>query len=285
MMDISLVAAGSEWRSTLSEALKRSEVFLSIITQHSLNSQFVLAELGAARAFAQAEGETLLIPIVADNIPIPSVIADIYAIIGSDKNVAEIVEEVDRAITAFTGRRAAKEKQQEEQKEKIETNAADYIEDAILSLRRNEKRDRVFASWWYSAGFVSVLAGMIFGFMNLAAVSTAATDWLHFAFAALKTVVVIGLLIAAAKYAFLMGRSYMTEALKSADRIHAIAFGKFYLRAYGAKADWTQMKEVFQNWNITTSSTFGSASTEHFDPKYVEAIVEVAKAVAARSKA
>jgi hypothetical protein len=48
----------------------------------------------------------------------------------------------------------------------------------------------------------------------------------------------------------------MREALKNADRRHAINFGKFYLESYGAAAEWSQVKEAFEHWNITGENAF-----------------------------
>jgi hypothetical protein len=53
----------------------------------------------------------------------------------------------------------------------------------------------------------------------------------------------------------------MQEALKNADRRHAINFGKFYLESYGAAADWTQVKEAFEHWNITGANAFTRGET------------------------
>ena len=99
---------------------------------------------------------------------------------------------------------------------------------------------------------------------------------------ALKTIVVIGLLSACAKYAFVLGKSYSSESLKSSDRIHAIRFGEFYLRAFGDKTRWDELKEVFQHWNIDRNSSFSTLDVSQFDPKIVESLLDVARLVSGR---
>ncbi|MNW15678.1 hypothetical protein D3C71_2142650 [compost metagenome] len=65
--------------------------------------------------------------------------------------------------------------------------------------------------------------------------------------------------------------------MKAADRIHAIRFGEFYLRAFGDKTKWAELKEVFQHWNIDRTSNFSSLDTSQFDPKIVESLLELTK--------
>ena len=110
------------------------------------------------------------------------------------------------------------------------------------------------------------------------------TEWADLAVASLKSVIVIGLLAACAKYAFSLGISYVSEALKCSDRIHAIAFGKFYLQAYGEKATWAELKEVFQHWNIDRTSTFSSLDTTQIDPQILSLLGDVVKAALGKAK-
>jgi hypothetical protein len=69
----------------------------------------------------------------------------------------------------------------------------------------------------------------------------------------------------------------MVEALRNADRSHAISFGEFYLQAYGTDTDWAELKEAFQHWNIDSGSVFADQKTSDFDPKLLEAAVALAK--------
>lgn len=85
--------------------------------------------------------------------------------------------------------------------------------------------------------------------------------------------------IAFARYAFIFSNSYMHESLKNSERRHAINFGKFYLEAYGANASWEQVKEAFQHWNISNDSAFTKKNTSDFDPKVMENVVELSKAL------
>jgi TIR domain len=277
---------GQDWESALSEALQSSEVFVSLLTENSINSQYVLTELGAARAYQRTSKRMLVIPVLLDKIEIPPVIRHIQVIFAPKRDIDEIVDQIERAITTFIGQRAAVEEKEVEVKKRIEANAAVYIDEAIRSLAEREAKNRLSGNIWYYLGYITLAAGVGYGVYSVAQYASSNDQhWIRFAYLGLKSIIIIGLLIACSKYAFTLGKSYMSEALKSADRIHAISFGRFYLRAFSEKADWAELKEVFQHWNISNSSAFTELDVNHFDPKFLEAVVEVAKALAAKVEA
>lgn len=71
------------------------------------------------------------------------------------------------------------------------------------------------------------------------------------------------------------------EALKNADRRHAINFGKFYLESYGAAAEWTQIKEAFEHWNITGDNAFSKPEENKLD---ITAVDKLASSIEKFSK-
>jgi hypothetical protein len=282
-LDVDTLSPGQEWRKVLTDALQSSEVFVSLLTSNSIQSSFVLTELGAARAFSQTSKKTLVIPIVFRDVQVPPVIQDIQYISAAGDDTDEIVLQIESAITAFIGKRAAEEKKQVEEQRRIESTAAEYVEEAIKSLREHEGRNRRIGSLWYYLGYFTLIVGVLYGAYSITKFSSSNdTYWIPFAYLSLKSIVIVGLLIASSKYAFTLGKSYMSEALKSADRVHAISLGKFYLQAFGDRANWEELKEVFQHWNIDKSSAFSSLDTNNFDPKFLEAVLEVAKVVTSK---
>jgi len=282
--DVDTLSAGTDWRATLDQGLKASEVFIVVLSESTVKSQYVLAEVGAARAFALESGRMLIVPVIIDNSAPPLSLQDIHAIIQPDRNLDEIVPKIETAISAFIGRRAAQQAAAEEAAQKIQTNAADYIRVAIDSLAKLEVRDRRLGYVWYALGFVSLVVGIGFALWGLSMASQqTALPTENLLLVALKALVVIGLLGACAKYAFSLGKSYASEALKCSDRMHAIRFGEFYLRAFGDKTKWEELKEVFQHWNIDRSSSFSGLDVSSFDPKVVESLVELAKLLPAKT--
>lgn len=283
--DVSALTPGSPWREVLSKALTTADVFVPILTEHSVRAQFVLSEIGAARVIAQSRGDMLVIPVVLGQIDVPNVVGDLQAIISEDSDVEYTATEIDRAVLGLVARRAVRQQQQEAKSAQEEKDVSAYVEVAIASLRHNELRERVIATMWFVLGIAALGGGVFFGIEALSRAGgtvpkTAAdvsTAWVGFAWAALKSLVIIGLLLAATKYCFVLGRAHMSEALKSSDRIHAISYGSFYLRAFRGSEAPAGITEVFQHWNITTPSAFANSSSDQFDPKYVEKIVEIVK--------
>ena len=276
--DVDELSPGTDWRAALDTGLKTSEIFIVVISENTQRSQYVLAEVGAARAYALESGRMLLIPLIIDDTPPPPLIQDIHAIIQPDQNLDAIVPSIEASISSFMGRRAAKEAAASEATEKIQNNAASYIKVALDSLEKLELRDRVISYLWYIVGFGALILGITFALQGLSEASQqGALGTESLLLVALKALVVIGLLGACAKYAFPLGKSYSGEALKASDRIHAIRFGEFYLRAFGDKTKWDELREVFQHWNIDRTSSFSALETSQFDPKIVESLLEITK--------
>ncbi len=172
--DVEALAAGTDWRSTLDQGLRASEVFIVIVSENTSRSQYVLTEVGAARAYALESGRMLIIPIVVGDISIPLYLQDIHAIIQRDRNVDEILPKLEVAIASFIGRRVAQQAAATEVAEKIQSNAADYIKVAIESLARLEVRDRCLGYVWYALGFVSLIVGIGFALWSLSTMSSQA---------------------------------------------------------------------------------------------------------------
>ena len=104
--------------------------------------------------------------------------------------------------------------------------------------------------------------------------------WEYIVYSSLRGVVIIGVALAFARYAFLFSQQYMTESLRIADRRHAISFGAFYVESYGATADWAQVKEAFANWNLTNSDNASARSediskTENFEVPEIAKKIEI----------
>jgi hypothetical protein len=101
-------------------------------------------------------------------------------------------------------------------------------------------------------------------------------NWSLTTFYALKSIFIIILLIAASKYSFTLAKSYMSESLKIADRIHAISFGKFYLQVFNDKINPDEIKEIFRDWNINNQlNNFSNQSSSDYDPKIIERSIEL----------
>lgn len=162
-----------------------------------------------------------------------------------------------------------KDRYKEETQRRMELTAKRFVSQALETLDHQEKRFHRIARVWSGIGAAALCLGI--GFW-IAVALTSLVSWPHpmtwalWAFLAFKGVVALALVVGLARYAFLFSRSYMQEALKNADRRHAIHFGQFYLESYGVAADWSQVKDAFEHWNMAASNAF--SPEQHHRPEW-----------------
>lgn len=171
-----------------------------------------------------------------------------------------------------------KERYNEESRKKIEIKSKDYVADALDKLDKKETQFHRISKIWSAIGGASLFGGLsFFGYVTVASFSQIPTSvtWEFITFSVFKGLIAVALFAALAKYAFLFSSSYMRESLKNADRRHAINFGKFYLESYGAAAEWTQIKEAFEHWNITGSNAFSKTEENQLDVTALEKVATV----------
>ncbi|WP_176083095.1 toll/interleukin-1 receptor domain-containing protein [Martelella sp. HB161492] len=273
---------GINWRLELNQGLKAAEVFIILISENAMHSQFPMMELGTARAYAETSGKMLILPIVLGDLSLPTIVQDIQVIFARDRSASDLVADIDIAISAFEGRRTAQEKQQEELAQAVRGNLAEFVDEAIKTQQQYETQHKVSARRWYMIGYASLLLGLLTtAFLAYSVIIgvPATSDYARTISISLLNVIAIAILAALARYAYSLGKSYMSESLKSSDRIHAIQFGKFFLRAYGSKANSIEIREVFQHWNIDRTSTFSSLDASQIDPQIVNMVVQIVSAI------
>lgn len=184
---------------------------------------------------------------------------------------------------------------------RIEGKSAEYVNDAVEALKSNEKAFYWTSFGWSLAGGLGIalgLAALIFSLYSGMQELVANKDigWMLFSFMAIKSMVVIAVVFALAKYSMLFSKSYMHESLRNIERQHAINFGKFYLGTYGAGASWESVKAVFEHWNISRDSAFlaadkGEIGTPAVNPTEIagqltracESLAEIGKKISVRS--
>lgn len=167
------------------------------------------------------------------------------------------------------------ERYNEESRKKIEHTSKDYVSDALNLLGKKEAEFHSRSKTWAAIGAASLLGGIsFFGYVTIASFSTMPNQlsWEFITFSIFKGLLAVALFAALAKYSFIFSNSYMRETLKNADRRHAINFGKFYLESFGATAEWSQIKEAFEHWNISGENNISKNEYNKFDITILEKI-------------
>ena len=95
-------------------------------------------------------------------------------------------------------------------------------------------------------------------------------------FISIHNVVILTVFAALSRLSFILGKSFMVEAIRNGDRIHAISFGKFYIQAYGKQASRQEIREVLGEWNIDKGSSFHTQDAKEIDPNIL-GILELLK--------
>jgi hypothetical protein len=77
-LDTNVDLTGSSWRDDLMSALMESDAVVPVITPAALQSPFVIAEIGAARAFGRTDKKMALFPVLVGDLEIPRFIQDLF---------------------------------------------------------------------------------------------------------------------------------------------------------------------------------------------------------------
>jgi uncharacterized membrane protein len=265
-----------------------------LITEESLNSNYVVSEVGMARAYvAESANKKFIIPVIYGEIPIPNFIDDLYCIRLHNNTFNETINKIDLSISGFVGKQEADKENKNSAKQEVEIKAADFIKDTTTELKKREGNNKLIAYICYVIGIITLICGVViglYGFKNIKEIQDLLEKhpnqiWGIYIVIILKSTIVIGLLIAVSKYAFTLGKSFMHESLRNADRVHAISFGEFYLKAYGDRiGTHTEIKEIFQEWNIDKPSTFSNLDSGVYDPKFTDHLVEIIKTLSSKVK-
>ncbi len=170
-----------------------------------------------------------------------------------------------------------KERYREESRKSIESKSQKFVDSALQLLSKKETKFHDISRNWSIVGVAALASGI--GFAIYAMLSSADmfhqasnTSISYYLYSLFRGLIVVGLFGVLSRYSFILSNSFMHESLKSGERLHAIKFGEFYLDAYGADAEWDQIKEAFENWNISGSSAFSRREAENSDSTIADSI-------------
>ncbi|HCB2506898.1 TPA: toll/interleukin-1 receptor domain-containing protein, partial [Klebsiella pneumoniae] len=265
-LDQQSIRLGSHWQEDILKHLKNADVFIALVTEHSDKSYYFNIEVtGAISYVANSNRDKLVLPVVLDKEALnDSDLGAFQALFARSDDMTNLVNEIVNAISRFEGARVAQEERKEIRAKVLKDESADYISETIEDLKAREKDGRQLSSRWHFAGYGALVASVIFvlilWFLAERSFVESPLDTTRLIFDAIKGVTVVALLLGLARYSFLMAKTHQLEALKNADRLHAISFGKFYMRVFSTQISQTELKEVFQHWN-----TSGASDLSHLD--------------------
>lgn len=275
---------GQDWQASLSSWLRDSDAVVVVISEASTGSRWMMTELGAALGYFQERGQPAILPVVIDESPLPVQLAQVQVLMASHKDLDWIASRLTVTLDAVKGRVQARTEEKREVQARIELHAADYIGKSLGVLREKEKSFRQTGYLWYFVALLALLGGVSFALWRAFVSAATQPTWVSIVHLAVASAIVVGLLGALSRFAFVLGKSFMVESLRNGDRIHAISFGEFYLKTFPDKTEWSEIKEAFQHWNIDSGSSFKTQSASDIDPQILQTAIEIAKAVSGKSK-
>ncbi|HCD1652373.1 TPA: toll/interleukin-1 receptor domain-containing protein, partial [Klebsiella pneumoniae] len=272
-LDQQSIRLGSHWQEDILKHLKNADVFIALVTEHSDKSYYFNIEVtGAISYVANSNRDKLVLPVVLDKEALnDSDLGAFQALFARSDDMTNLVNEIVNAISRFEGARVAQEERKEIRAKVLKDESADYISETIEDLKAREKDGRQLSSRWHFAGYGALVASVIFvlilWFLAERSFVESPLDTTRLIFDAIKGVTVVALLLGLARYSFLMAKTHQLEALKNADRLHAISFGKFYMRVFSTQISQTELKEVFQHWNTSGASDLSHLDVDKIDSR------------------
>lgn len=278
---------GKQWVEELKKEIWHADVVIALFSKHSMRSKWLDREFSMLRGITSSHDENkLFLPVVIGEFAdIPHDIAHYQFINLPDAGMSEIrnaIPVIKRAIDRFSGRLSASKEELKEERARVEAKASSFMSEAMTSLNAREEKFSKKASWWYGLGYTSLLIGVVISacFAFISVKSDTDGDWAIAVVWGIKSILMLGLLVALSKYAFTLGKSHMTEALKNADRKHAISFGNFFMEAFAESIKPEDVKEVFQDWNMADgNSGFDKCTASDFDPKIIEQFTKFVESI------
>ncbi|HHA1824480.1 toll/interleukin-1 receptor domain-containing protein [Enterobacter hormaechei] len=289
-LDQQSIRLGSHWQEDILHHLKDAGVFLALVTKNSDKSYYFNAEVTSAISYvAHSNRDKLILPVVLDQMSLDdSDLGSFQALFGRADDISYLADEIEDAISRFEGYRLAQEEIKALRGQTLKDESEDYISETIEDLKSREEIGRTYASRWHIAGYVALIISVIFVFViwGLAErnFSQAVVQTNKLLFDAVKGVTIVALLLGLARYSFLMAKTHHAEALKNADRLHAISFGKFYMRVFSNQISQSEIKEVFQHWNTSGSSDLAHLDVDKIDSRFAEVFSKIADKLESKTK-
>lgn len=271
----------------LQKMILACDVFIVIISGNSIQSSYVQSEISLALGYMETRNKPIIPYIMVEN-DIPSNLLQYQCFMGTS-NIENDAVKLTGALEKIKGSILAK--QEEEQKvidtarevatEKVEVvkrNLAEYTVKIFDRLKKNEKRDRRTAGIFYGLAVLFLGTAVFFSIAKIRS-TTGDPEVLRSIEYILSNILTLAIVIALSRLSFALGQAYMTNALRSEDRIHALSFGEFFIQAYGDEATRDEVRAVFSDWNIDKGTSFHSQSSSDFDPNIMSALEIIKEAL------
>lgn len=264
------IPTASNWSDSISDMIARADAIIAVF--HGQNNDNIAYEVGVGLS----DSGKLVIPVIFQDAVVPYALEGVLYVRVTD------ARQYDEAATTVLNRLAAHEakKQQEatEQREsaqRLERGIKTHVEEILENLKDREKRNKRYALWLYASSVLVLAFVVAFATLFLARNSLADLELERLLVLGVLYLFIAILMVSISRFMFTLAKSFMVEAIRASDRIHAISFGKFYLEAFDEKVTREELIQIFGTWNIDNGATsFREQSPDDYDPKLLEKLLD-----------
>ncbi len=269
---------GEAFEQVLAQRVRDADLVVFVVSKAFLQSTWMKQEAAVAAAYADERGRPAVLPVAIGGVRFEEVPAPLNRfLILRAQRPDELLPQIVSALNRFAGVHAAEQEKRREVGHRVQASAAEYIRESLKELAVHETRYRRIGYACYAVTFVALSAAAGLALYRAAHPTLPEASWQGTVHALLLIAIAVALLVAMARFAFVLGKSFAVEALRNADRIHAIRFGEFYLKAFPEETHWAQVKEAFQHWNIDIGSVFREQTPSDFDPELLKKLLDLLK--------
>lgn len=266
IVDEHLIVVGDDFTEKFTLAISQSDIFIPIVTHNYDISKFANMQLLTAKGYNISKGSPRICPYIANGHAIPYDLLTISCFMGTD-NLDDDLKKMKAQLISIRTSILTDRDTNIQNETVLHTSLETYLQDVFSTLEKKEKLNRRLAYCSYAASIVFLGVMVIMGVWNISKqpINTTA-DIPSQVFLSLDKTLTLTVLAALSRLSFILGKSFMVEAIRNGDRIHAISFGKFYIQAYGKEASRQEIREVLGDWNIDKGSSFQTQDAKDIDP-------------------
>ena len=273
--DENTIITGDDFNKKLMSALSNSDIYLPIISNNFEQSIYTKRELLAAIGYNSSKDLPRIFPYIVYGNAIPTDLSALLCFMGTE-NVDKDLSGIGNQLEKLIGTIFAEQNTANENVENLNISLESYLKDVFAKLEKNERTNRRLAYFSYSASVLFLILIVVFSIMKSDIYANTELDLCSNIFISIHNVVILTVFAALSRLSFILGKSFMVEAIRNGDRIHAISFGKFYIQAYGKQASRQEIREVLGEWNIDKGSSFHTQDAKEIDPNIL-GILELLK--------
>lgn len=269
--DENTILMGYDFDKKLKHAMYEADIYLPIISEHFEKSSFTRSELSLAIGYNSGRNSPRIFPYIVHGNKIPNDILNMLCFIGTE-NIEVDLDKIGVDLEKLKGSIFAEKDTNKEIADNLSISLDEYLKDVFNKLDKNEKRNKTLAYFSYIISSLFLLSVLPFVFFRTANFTYNDSELFQSALYTIQNFAVLAVLAALSRLTFILGKSFMVEAIRNGDRIHAISFGKFYIQAYGNNATRQEIREVLGEWNIDKESSFHTQDAKEIDPNFYGAI-------------